>query len=274
MKFWYTIFTMLIIQCTVFSQKESAEKYFPEAKYNFRKAAKYYLKKRTVPTPVITKEYASLFSDINNYTDKDRLLCLKLINRIYQFDDILFFKLMRIRLEWNFGERISYSPLYSVPEPFKKSTDSANYSLLLGIYFKDTLIERVARHMGYVKGVNPSVEIVDWKKMNTMKWAYPRGVMEQTDKYYNPPFIGKELRDSSFKYYKKAIELDSTQFYYIKEFLIYLYKFGEDIEIQQLIISKINNYTKKEKRWLEKLLAISAERKKLMGTTKTWFELL
>ena len=269
------IFLVLIaIPVTIFSQKKMEENYFPESKGNFKKAAKYYLKKRIDTTSGFTKYYASLFSEIPNYTTKDRLLALKLINRLYQFDDILFFKLMQIRLEWNFRERISYSPLYSVRGPLKNNIDSANYSLLLGIYFKDTLIERVARHMGYVRGVNPSVEIVDWQKMKTMKWVELKK-MEQLPNYDTIiPFVGKGLKDSSFKYYKRAIELDSTQFYHIKEFLIYLYKFGEDMEIQQLIISKIKNYNKKEKIWLEKLLTISTERKKQMGTTKTWFELL
>ena len=70
------------------------------------------------------------------------------------------------------------------------------------------------------------------------------------------------MLDSSVFYYKKAMEYDPGEFFYLADLLFCLSNFGEEKAIQQIITSKLNIYTGKEKAWLETCLARSYTRQK------------
>ena len=63
------------------------------------------------------------------------------------------------------------------------------------------------------------------------------------------------LRDSSILYYKMAIDHDPKEFHFLKDLILFMYNLPEnkDEELQQLIISKLQNYSTKEKKRLKKI---------------------
>ncbi len=279
MSFRCIFFALVFIPYAVFSQPILKSKKSPDAKVSVKKAANYYLKKRHNPSPGYSIYYSSLFSGLQKYTKKDSLLANKVISRLYQFNDILFFRLMRIRLEWEFKQHLNKSPLDSLLSLCKNNIDSANYSFILGIYFEDCLYERIACKYGYVRALYDESEVVDWRKVRTFRF-YDSKIWEQIciDKLILPiidtvnssrPF----LANTAIKYYAKSYELNNSAFYYIKELLIFLAKLGEEDEIQKIILSNMKNSTSKQKRWFKKCLKTSYKRKIGLGNHTTYYEL-
>lgn len=222
------------------------------------KSVNYYLKRTTLSRSFIAK-YIKLTSNANSYSKKDSLLANKLIKELLMYDETTFYRIMRTRLEWEFKEHLTVPQLDSVKSLLKNSIDSSNYYYMLGIYYRDSLNAKFARQMGYVKVNNQGTEVVNWKTVNRLDWRHPK-LLETTSHYEYPIFKDENLKDSSLKYYKMSIELNPKEFYYLNEFLIYLYKLGEETEIQQIINSKLKNYSDKEKVWLKKSLDESYKR--------------
>ncbi|MFI5129283.1 MAG: hypothetical protein ACHQFX_04800 [Chitinophagales bacterium] len=249
----------MALYCTIFSQTTSKKKAFSEHGMNVRKAANYYLKKKINPSPQFSVQYASLFSGLQGYRKKDTLLAAKLIKRLYKVNDILFYRLMRIRLEWEFRQHVQLSPLDSILPRLKNNIDSSKYYYMMGLYFEDSMYVRTARRFGYVRVNSDGNEIVDWRKMRSFKFDDPR-LFElhndiDIDISSNHNYSKRDpIADTAILYYKKAINLDTSEFYYLKNLLILLSFVGDDAETQQVISSNLGNYTDKEKKWLKKYL--------------------
>lgn len=187
---------ILFFSPAVFAQQSVKGKYFTEIKGNVPKAVKFYLRKGIPHSPVFSRQYESLFSGLKSYNEKDKLLVSQLISKLYNVDTILFFRLMRIRLEWELKERLFLPALDSVQNFIKTKTEQAHYNYMKGLYYWDNYYEKLARHMGYVKPINANTEIVDWKKMNTMQWRGSK-VFEQISHGLELPFKNENLKDSA-----------------------------------------------------------------------------
>lgn len=251
----FLLIFILAFPYTGLTQISAKGKYFSERKGNVRKAVRYYLRKGLTESQGFSCQYESLFSGLKSYTQKDKLWANQLLSKLYEVDSILFFKLMRIRLEWYLKERLVLTGLDSVQNLIKTTTDQAHYNYMKGLYYSDSYYEKLARHMGYVKAINANTEIVDWKKMNTMRWGSIK-ILEQIPNSIVPerPFKYENLKDSAIAYYKKAIENSRSEFFYFKEILFYLSKHNEKLLIQQLLNSNLNTYSLKERRWLRKVV--------------------
>ncbi|HET6995021.1 MAG TPA: hypothetical protein VFI06_08560 [Chitinophagaceae bacterium] len=249
MKFLSLLFALIAISPAIFSQTTIK---IPEHRMNVRKAANYYLRKKMNPSPRFSIQYTSLFAGLQGYTKRDSLLANKIINQLYQFNDILFYRLMRIRLEWEFKRHIVKSPLDSASLLLKNNIDSAKYYYMLGLFFQDSLAERLARRFGYVRATAGDIEVVDWRKMKTVKWRN-RKVIGSTDLGHHDNRIDP-MGDSVIVYYKRAIDNDPTEFHYLKEFILFMSNLPEDrdAEMKQVIASKLENYSDKEKNWVKK----------------------
>jgi hypothetical protein len=256
MKFLTLLFAFIGISIAIFSQTKNKKKDIHEHRMSVQRAANYYLRKKLNSSPEFAVQYTSLFSGLQGYKKKDTLLATRVINRLYLLNDILFYRLMRIRLEWEFKQHLVRSSLDSVGFLLKNNIDSAKYFYMLALYFRDSMMENLARRLGYVKATYDGSEIVDWRKLTSLKWG-DRRVIEGPHEFLGPVepnFKVGRFRDSSIFYYKKAIDNDPTEFHYLKEFLLFMSNLPEnkDAEIQQVINSKLNNYTRKEKKWIRK----------------------
>ena len=263
-KFLILLFPFIAIHSAIFSQTTFNKKAFAEHRMHVRKAANYYLRKKIDPSPEFSVQYVSLFSGLKGYTWRDTLLATKVINRLYQFNDILFYRLMRIRLEWEFRQHLQRPPLDSIMPLLKNNNDSAKYYYMLGLYFQDSMTWQLARTFGYVRSTYDGNEVVDWRKMKDLNWRDPKTIESITvddfilnvSKDIQRNFKFDHLRDSSILYYKMALGNDPTEFHYLKELILFLSNlFGiKDEEIQLVITSKLENYTDKEKKWLRRYL--------------------
>ena len=264
MNFLRLLFAFIAIPGVIFSQSALKERSLAGRSMSVRKAANYYLRKKINLSPEFSIQYSSLFSGLQRYTMRDTIMATKIIKRLYQFNDILFYRLMRIRLEWEFKQHLVKSPLDSVCLLLKNNIDSAKYYYMLGLYFKDSMNEKLARHFGYVRATDGGNEITDWRKMKTLIWRDPKIIesitvddlilndSDSTQRYFKVD----RPRDSSIFYFRTAIDTDPTEFHYLKEFLLFMSNLPgkKDAEIQQVIISKLENYTDKEKKRLKKYL--------------------
>jgi len=284
-----TIPTILIAAlaspCNIFSQTTLKTKALTGHTMNVRHAANYYLHKKN-PSAEFSVQYTSMFLGLRNYTERDTIIANNLIKRLYELNDFLFFRLMRIRLQWEFKQRHVRSSLDSVRSLLRNNMDSAKYHYMLGLYFQDSLNERIARAFGYVRATNNGDEVVDWRKLKDLKWRDPRliemfpseyhGLLIPPDDYYRRPtaFRSRDSLTFSYKaaienYYKMAVQEDPAEFHYLRELIIFMYNQPEnrDEEIRQLINSKLENYTRKQQRRLKKFLAklTQAENKKALA---------
>ena len=121
MNFLRLLFAFIVIPGTLFPQ--STLRSFPERRMNVRKAANYYLKKKMDPSPRFSIQYSSLFSGLQHYSKRDTTIATKIIKRLYSFNDILFYRLMRIRLEWEFKQHLARASLDSIPALLKKQNE-------------------------------------------------------------------------------------------------------------------------------------------------------
>jgi len=261
----------IAIPCTIFSQTISKTKALTGHTMNVRHAANYYLHNKN-PSLEFSPQYTSVFSGLRHYTKRDTVIATKLIKRLYKLNDILFFRLMRIRLQWEFKERYVRSSLDSTLPRLENNTDSAKYHYMLSLYFLNSLYERIARGLGYVKVTYDGSEVVDWRKMKVMKWRDPTVIEAISDgdgltlpqQYYKPP-KAFGLRDALLfnyklaieKYFEMAVQEDPAEFHYLRELIVFMYNQPEnrDEEIRQLINSKLENYTDKQQRQLKTFLA-------------------
>jgi hypothetical protein len=272
MKFLILLFAFIAITCTIFPQTTFNKKAFSEHRMNVRKAANYYLRKKINPSPEFSVQYTSLFSGLQGYTRRDTLLATKLINKLHRVDGILFYRLMRIRLEWEFKQHFARSPLDAVRSLLKNNIDSAKYHYMLSLYFQDSITEHLSRKYGFVRATYDGNEVVDRRKMKDLNWRDPKTVESipfddfilNVSKDIQRNFKFDHLRDSSILYYKMALDNDPTEFHYLKELILFLSNLSgiKDEEIQQVITSKMENYTDKEKKWLKKYLHSFYERPK------------
>jgi hypothetical protein len=260
MKFLTLLFAFIGISLAIFSQTTHKKKDIHEHRMNVRRAANYYLRKKLNPSPEFSVQYNSLFLGLQGYRKKDTLLAVEVINRLYQSNDILFYRLMRIRLEWEFKQRFAKSPLDSVQPLLKNNIDSAKYHYMLALYFQDSMTWKLARQTGYVRATREGNEVVDWGKVKRLKWPEAAEYisidplfLRPDDKTFSYFKVGRS-GDSAIFYYKKAVDNDPTEFHYLKEFLVFMSNLPEnkDAEMQQVINSKLNNYTGKEKKWVKK----------------------
>src|SRR5436190_16429041 len=127
MKFLTLLFAFTGISLAIFSQTTHKKKDIHEHRMHVRRAANYYLRKKLSPSPEFSVQYNSLFYGLQGYRKKDTLLANRVINRLYKVNDILFYRLMRIRLEWELKQRFAKSPLDSVCLLLKNNIDSAKY---------------------------------------------------------------------------------------------------------------------------------------------------
>lgn len=249
MKVLGLLIALATIPIAIYSQIAS------ENKMKVRNAANYYLKKKIDPSPEFSTQYNSLFWGFQGYTKKDTLIAAKLIKRLYQVNDILFYRLMRIRLEWEFKQHLVKYPLDSIRHLLKKNIDSSQYYYMLGLYFRDSMTENLARRLGFVKVNSSGNEIVDWRIMKIKKWRNPKAI-ESPHGYILNDFKVDRHRDSAIFYYKIAIKNNPTEFHYLKELLLFMSNLPEnkDEEVQQIITSKLENYTQEEKKWVKEYL--------------------
>lgn len=256
MNFTFSLFAIILIPATIFSQPPIKKEIYG-SKENNREAINYYLKNTDLSRSFI-KSYIKLISG-----HRDHIKANKLIKQLYNFNETVFYRFIRVRLEWEFKEHLMLAPLDSVKPLLKNKIDSAGYYYMLAIYFKDSMYERIARRFGYVKAINPVEEIVDWAKMKTIKWTATK-IIEQSHPglLLSSSFRNDRMLDSSVFYYKKAMGYDPGEFFYLADLLFYLSNFGEESALQQIITSKLNNYTGKKKAWLEAYLAGSYTRQK------------
>lgn len=232
-------------------------------KGNKREAIKYYKKNTDLPRNLI-HSYVGLISDPQRYERKDTLKANKIINQLFQYNDNTFYRLMRVRLEWEFKQRLKPSLLDSARLLLKNNIDLAYYYYMLGNYFKDSMSERMARKFGFVRVTLDGNEIPDWRKIESFRLNFP-GILISLHEYHMPSDDNraeKNMMDSSIYYYKKAIDFAKTEFYYIKELLFLLNKHYQEATLQQIIKQYQNNYTSKEKKWLTALFAESITRQK------------
>ena len=223
-----------------------------------QKAINYYLK--TIDLfPDFYTPYIELDSYLEDNDKADTSIANEFINRLYRVNDTVFYRLMRIRLEWEFKERLVLAPLDSVRVLLKDNIDSADYYSTLAIYFKDEMYSSAANTLGYLKSGSDGTEHIDWKKTETIRWDDPRTMNKLTDD--EKLFVKK---DSALFYYKKAVELDTTDAYYMQNLIFFLSGFGEDEDIQQILPAKLKYYPDEEKASLKVLLADSYLRNKKM----------
>lgn len=279
-KFLCVLIPVIAGPCTVFSQTIPVNKLLYGRRVNERHAANYYLHKKN-PYPRFSIQYNSLFSGLQNYAKRDTATATKLIRRLYKLNDILFFRLMRIRLQWEFKQRHVRSSLDSIRPLIRNNIDSAKYHYMLALYFRDSLNERIARGLGYVRATYNGDEVVDWRKLKYLKWRNPR-VIETigSDPLIIPPQEHGRIksfgtRDSLIFLYKMAIEdyyylavdEDPKEFHYLRELIAFLYNQPEnrDQEIREIINSKHSNYTDKEQEALKELVLHLDMSKNLYG---------
>jgi hypothetical protein len=256
MNFPSFLFALILIPAIIFSQPP-IKKERDGSKENDRETINYYRKNTDLSRGFINS-YVRLISGDRGYEKKDTLRADRLIKRLPLFIETVFYRLMRVRLEWEFKQHLLLSPLESVKPLLKTNIDSAQYYYMLAIYFKDSMYERWARHFGYSRINYQDHEIVDWAKIKKIKWADPKLIEQVTINSLIPSSFRKDrMMDSSVFYYKKAMEYDPGEFFYLADLLFYLSNFGEEKAIQQIITSKLNNYTGKEKAWLKEYLARS-----------------
>lgn len=200
MNFLSLLFAFIAIPCTIFSQTAFKKEALSEHRMNVRKAANYYLKKKINQSPEFSIQYSSLFSGIQGYTKRDTIIATKLINRLYQFNDILFYRLMRIRLEWEFTQHLVISPLDSVRPILKNNIDSSKYYYMPGLYFQDSMTENLARSFGFVRSTCEGNEVVDWAHMKVLKWRDPKTIESIT---VDDIIIGNACEELKMKKYSK-----------------------------------------------------------------------
>jgi hypothetical protein len=82
------------IPSAIFSQSTPKSKALTGHQMNVRHAANYYLHNKN-PSPEFSVRYNSLFSGRQQYTTHDTIIATQLIQKLYELNDILFFRLMR-----------------------------------------------------------------------------------------------------------------------------------------------------------------------------------
>ncbi len=220
-------------------------------KINIRNTVDHYLENTSLSRHFV-KTYVKLMTGPKRYATKARIL----IQKLYSKNDLAFYRLMRIKLEWEYIQHLKYTPLDSVRSILQTNKDSAHYYYTLALYFTDSMNATAARKFGYVKAINPSVEEVDWIKMKSIKWADPKIIQNITG--HERFSWDEKMRDTAFAYYKRAIEQYPAAFFYLKETIFFLHKIGERKLITELISQQQHHYTKKEKEWLNDfILAIN-----------------
>jgi len=233
---------------SVFAQSSVAD---VNNKTNIRHTVDHYLENTSLSRHFV-KTYVKLMTGPKRHPAKARIL----IQKLYSKNDLAFYRLMRIKLEWEYLQHLKYTPLDSVRSILQTNKDSTHYYYTLALYFTDSMTAVAARKFGYVKAINPSVEEVDWSKMKSMKWTDPKII--ETIGVHERFSWDKKMRDTAFAYYKRAIEQYPAAFFYLKETIFFLHKIGERKLITELISQQQHHYTKKEKEWINDfLLAIN-----------------
>jgi hypothetical protein len=234
-----------LLPFNLFSQSAKEKDLFGE-KMSYRDVKRYYKAKTNLPQNWIGL-YTKLLTGRKGRGSKNRLLAYKLIERLSRSDRNAFSRLMQMRLAWEFKEHLtSTEPV----KPFLKNTiDSAGYYYMMTVYFKDSIMEKIARRMGYMKG-GYEREIVDWAKMKWMKWN-SEPIERSSHGYYidTTPLISQRMKDSCIQYYKAAIDHDPAEFFYAKEFFFFLSQHNKE-KLQEIIKPYLNNYSPKQQQWL------------------------
>ena len=221
-----------------------------------KKAINYYLK-----TIDLFPDFYTPYIELNSYLEDnekaDTSIANELINRLYRVNDTVFYRLLRIRLEWEFKEKLVIAPLDSVKALLKDNIDSADYYSTLATYFNDEMYSSAANTMGYLKSGDNGTELIDWKKIKTIRWDDPRTMNKLSDD--EKLFAWK---DSALFYYKKAVGLDTTEAYYMQNLIFFLSEFEQEEDIQQILPAKLKNYSDEDKASLKVYLADSYVRTK------------
>ncbi len=248
MKSFNFLFVLMSIPAAVFSQ--TSKDVDPGSKATKREAVKFYLKKTDLSRSFI-KSYISLIPG-----RKDSIKANETIKQLIQSDQTVFSRLMRINLEWKLKIYL-LSSLDFVSPVLNKSIDSAYYYYVRANYYGDSMMAKTARKLGFVWANAEGSEIVDWGKMNTFKWYSPKKIEQMHFMPDTLPIMDYSMKDSTVYYYKKAIEIDPGSFYYLADLLSFLFKLGEGRTIQEIVNSKLNKYTAKQKKLLEDYFAAS-----------------
>lgn len=257
MKPLYFLIVVILIPITIFSQRYIKDDLYGN-KEDRRGTIKYY-KKNTDFSRGFINSYVRLLSG-----RRDIAKAIKQINQLYKLNETVFYRFMRIRLEWEFKEHLMLAPLDSVKSLLKNKSDSAGYYYMQGNYFQDSMLEKLARKFGFVKAVSHDNEVPDWSKIKSFRWNSPIIIesMHGDNTLLDDPIVNNPMMDSSISYYKKAIEKDPAEFFYMKELVFFLNKHYQESALQQAIKQYQNNYPRREKKWLNALLTESLIRQK------------
>ena len=136
MNFPCSLFTVIVFPVTIFSQP-SLKKELYGSKENNRETINYYREKTDLSRGFINSSVKLISGH------RDFIKVNKLIKQLYKFNETVFYRFIRIRLEWEFKEHLMLPPLDSVKSLLKNKIDSAGYYYMLAIYFKDSMYEYI-----------------------------------------------------------------------------------------------------------------------------------
>ncbi len=201
----------------------------------------------------LTKSFKihKIFSAKNHkgYRSEDTLIAYRQIKIINKTGQKAFYQLMQTRLQWDYKEHLQKFLLDSAKLNLQNHSDSAYYFFMLGMHSKDSMNELLARKLGFVMSDNKGNELVDWKKMNSIKFTH--WVMIEligSDSHINSSM--ERIRNAFIPYLEKAIKLDKKEFFYMIEMLLPLIRLGDEKTIQEKIILYKNNYSNSQQKWL------------------------
>jgi len=256
----FCIAGIYILPNTSFSQESGKYNPYDETHRMERKSVGYYIRKsRGESSFSISME--KFFTGLRRYQKKDTLLAYKLIKKLEVSDKYVLSRLAIIRLKWEVESRLEKSSLDSVRLLLRNKSDSAAYYYTLGLFFQDSVYERIARKFGFVRAAKDGNEITDWRKMTTFRWESSNW---RSYFFHAEPEDVKKIKIAAdvIIQYKNAIELDPQQFNYTKQLILFTYCFSDDKIIPALISSAKGKYNDTAEKWLSNFLGWYATRKK------------
>ena len=119
--------------------------------------------------------------------------------------------------------------------------------------YKDSLYERIAFKMGYVKA-SADREYVDWGKIYIIHWEEQATPLSSCTTMVSPTMHGKNSSLIQLYFILKAIVSDKSEFCYAKQLLLFMYRFRRREGIPLLINDVKLNYSTDGQKWLTKFL--------------------
>lgn len=253
-KYLHYLLCLLLMFLSIISSSQETMKWSPykhfydQRPFSVSKAVRLISKSNSYTTGI-----EKIFTSLWGMKRKKFAFGDKVIKKLRKYPGSLS-ALVTVRLKWETQERLQRSSLDSAWDLLQTKEDTAAYYYTNAMLYKDSLYERIAFKMGYVKA-SADREYVDWGKIYIIHWeeqAYP---IEQLHNYGEPYYAWKEqFIDSAILYFKKAIASDKSEFCYAKQLLLFMYRFRRREGIPLLINDVKLNYSTDGQKWLTKFL--------------------